>query len=42
MALRLREQYSDEIPEGAVPLSKDEALRYEIGIIRDWSSASEV
>ena len=42
MALIFKDKNSKGIPEGAKLLTEDQAIRYQMGIIRNWEKFSEV
>lgn len=42
MALIVKDKNIKEVPEGAVLLSEDKALRYQMSIIKNWPNLSEV
>jgi hypothetical protein len=42
MSLYVQKKGSEEIPEGAVRLNEDKALRYQTHIMLNWPNQSEV
>jgi hypothetical protein len=42
MALMLKKEGIDGLPEGAKMLNESQAIRYQMGIIRNWEKLSEV
>jgi hypothetical protein len=42
MSLYIRSKNQGEIPEGAVRINEEQALRYQTKIFRDWPTWSEV
>jgi hypothetical protein len=42
MALMMKKEGIDGIPEGAKMLTESEAIRYQMGIVRNWEKLSEV
>lgn len=42
MALMFKTKHTGDIPEGAVVLTEDQALRYQMGLVRNWEKFSDV
>lgn len=42
MALLLRRKGKDDIPDDAVQLTREQAVYYQLSIVRNWPTANEV